>query len=607
MGFSYCSGTTWWDDASLIPLDPLAMQLDIDPQHFVPGVVPINILNRAGTRGNVRVAVAIQRPSNSDAADVNQSKALFAQQVPVQLTGEAMQHVDVDVSPPVEVRGKFKLTATLLPAQNQTPIFSRQVAVQVPAPVTLKPLVPTHWAAEDGAAHIDGQIDLVLSDADRQGSNLSIQIFDANKTVRARWTNNGGALPEGVLPFSLVAGDLLIGEYRVVAHLQLRSGKSIESEQPWSVIFRRQSRTTINAAGYPEIDGKAIFPLGVFNGKTKAEGAAGFTVSHAYNATRITPDGYDDDQHAKDFLDRTQEAGMHACCMIPLEWAFAGKWDDFRRRIQMFRNHPALLCWDEEEGVARGNMTLDALKKAAEIVHAEDPNHPLMIGDARDVISHITNRANLLPTDIMDMGMWWWYPFPMAPRSGNALEGEEDAKSGEIDPPAFLIGTKTTKPIWTSLQAYKKDKTSRYPTAQEYRAQAYIGVISGAKGLMWYGGYVGSGIYQDEAAGHWTALAEVVRQLRELSPVIMSPSATAPTFSPKDAPISVAVKDGPNGPVLLATNRRNTPLDMTFDIAKLPTGRITVLYENRTVLPRAGKLTDHFDGYGVHVYQFKSG
>ena len=122
---------------------------------------------------------------------------------------------------------------------------------------------------------------------------------------------------------------------------------------------------------------------------------------------------------------------------------------------------------------------------------------------------------------------------------------------------------------------------------------------------MWYGGYVDGGIYHDQAAGHWTALAEVVKELRELSPVIMSPSADPPTFIPKDAAISVALKNGPNGPVLLAVNRRAVPVDVTFDLTKLLTGQIAVLYENRSTSPHGGKLADHFDAFAVHVYQFK--
>jgi hypothetical protein len=597
MGFGYAQGTIWWDAASLVPSDPLAMQLDIEPQHFVPGSVPINILNRAGQRGRARVGVAIGK------TDV-ETKPLATQVVSMDLTGEPVQKVQVPIA--LAVRGKLKLIAELLPVQGQTPLFTRRVDIQVPPPITLQPLNPTHWAVEDGAAKIEGNVDVVVSAEDRKTAEISVQMLDSNKAVRAQWRKDKGTPAAAeVTGFSLQAENLPIGEYRVVATLHLANGKTIESEQPWSVIERRQARTTINAAGYPEIDGKAIYPLGVFNGRPKEEAPAGFTVSHAYNAARITADEFNNDQEAKSFLDQTQKAGMHACFMVPLKYAFEGKWDDFRRRIEMFRNHPALLCWDEEEGIARGDMTLDALRKVAEIVHEVDPNHPLMIGDARDVISRITDRSKLLPTDVMDLGMWWWYPFPMTLQQGDALQGEEGASANELVPPAFLVGAQTSKPIWTSLQAYLKNAKSRYPTPQEYRAQAYLGIISGAKGLMWYGGYVDGGIYHDEPAGHFKALEEVVGQLRQLSPVIMSPSGNVPAFTPKNAAISLALKNGPDGPVLFAVNRRMTPVDVVFDAAELPGGAVKVLYENRSVSASGRKMSDHFDGLSVHVYQFQ--
>ena len=64
-----------------------------------------------------------------------------------------------------------------------------------------------------------------------------------------------------------------------------------------------------------------------------------------------------------EFLDSTEKAGMKALTMVPLEYAAAGEWDAFRRRIRMFRNHPALLAWDEEEGLARGDWKIETLAK----------------------------------------------------------------------------------------------------------------------------------------------------------------------------------------------------------------------------------------------------
>ena len=65
----------------------------------------------------------------------------------------------------------------------------------------------------------------------------------------------------------------------------------------------------------------------------------------------------------------------------------------------------------------------------------------------------------------------------------------------ELEPPSFLVKRNTDKPIWVGVQSYNKGgPKNRYPTPAEYRAQAYLSIIHGAKGLMWYGGSVEGGI-----------------------------------------------------------------------------------------------------------------
>ena len=186
MGLGYAQGTVWWDDASLVPGDPLAMQLDIEPAHVVPGNLPINILNRAGQRGSVRVGVAIGK------ADV-ETKPLAAQAMPLELTGEPVQKVQVPIAPAVQ--GKLKLIAELLPAQGQTPLFTRRVDIHVPPPITLMPVIPTHWAMEDGAAKIDGNVDVAVSAEVRKASEISVQLLDSSHAVRAQWRGEKGRLP----------------------------------------------------------------------------------------------------------------------------------------------------------------------------------------------------------------------------------------------------------------------------------------------------------------------------------------------------------------------------------------------------------------------------
>src|SRR5439155_19774266 len=118
------------------------------------------------------------------------------------------------------------------------------------------------------------------------------------------------------------------------------------------VIRRADAETTLNAAGYLVHAGQPVFPLGIFNGAGKSPemAHAGFTIQHAYNACDVVPGQRPDDDAALQFLERAHAAGLQALFLIPRGYVFGGDWDAFRRRVRMFKNHPALLAWDEEEG-----------------------------------------------------------------------------------------------------------------------------------------------------------------------------------------------------------------------------------------------------------------
>jgi len=366
------------------------------------------------------------------------------------------------------------------------------------------------------------------------------------------------------------------------------------------------AKVTVNRAGYPVYDGQPIFPLGIFNGGARMQeaGQAGFTVSHAYNAVEARFGTRPDDARAKDFLDSSHRAGLKALMLVPRNLAFHGDWDGVRRRIRMFRNHPGLLAWDEEEGIARGDIKLEVLRRLREIVRQEDPHHPMMVGDARDVIGRIgADRADFFPIECMDMGMWWWYPLPLG-GLGTALEGDEGPRGSELAPPSFLVNRKTDKPLWAGLQSYKKPKAwARYPTPTEYRAQAYIALAHGAKGLMWYGGSVQGGMFLNAKEARWDYLQTLTKELRELAPVLMGDTLPAPRVTPSDAALSVVLKSGSGRLLLIAANRGGKPVEVTCTSQVLGDRRATVLSEDRSVRAVAGALRDRFEPYAVHVYE----
>jgi hypothetical protein len=210
----------------------------------------------------------------------------------------------------------------------------------------------------------------------------------------------------------------------------------------------------------------------------------------------------------------------------------------------------------------------------------------------------------------MDLGMWWWYPIPLATgASPNALEGDEGKPgTNELVPPSWLVNRNTDKPLWAGVQSYKKspDKVpgARYPNPTEYRAQAYIALLHGAKGLMWYGGSVTGGAYLKPEESNWEYVRKLAREMNEMGPVFMGKTEAAPKVSPENAPVSVMLKRAEDGRfVLIAVNRGGKPLDVTFESSALKAGAAKVLYEDRTVAATAGKLADKFEPYAVHVYE----
>ena len=251
-------------------------------------------------------------------------------------------------------------------------------------------------------------------------------------------------------------------------------------------------------------------------------------------------------------------------------------------------------------------MTRDDLKKLRAMITEEDPNHPLMIGDSRDGIRKITDRSDFFPVSEMDLGMWWWYPIPPGGASADALQGEELTKAKSSTRRRF---SRSEIPISRSGSACRRTKSRR--SRRDFQrpsniAQAYISIIDGAKGLMWYGGGIAGGVYGNLEASHWDALKALAKELNEMSPVFMAANGESPHFDPPAAPISVLLKTMPDRTILLTANRGASPVDVTFHVASKE-GSVKVLTENRAVAIGDGDLKDHFDPYIVHVYELPKG
>ncbi|MBI5689917.1 MAG: hypothetical protein HZC55_07430 [Verrucomicrobia bacterium] len=587
-GFSYSRGICWWDDLRLEAEQGLTARVLLRDGRLVPDRtgVPVEIINRRGLRDSVTVRLAHGREV---AAMTVALSGAFRQRLQLPLSG---------LSP-----GRQKLSLEIRDSASLPVWTTGEQTLLVPPGLTLAPLIPTHWVAEDGPPRFEAEVWPALSTAG-PAARLVLRVLDSSgrelAVSRQTFPPPGGTDPAR---FAVQMPGADPGDYRVVLSTEGIAGETPTVEQPWSVVTRGQARTILRSDGFPEVGGRPVFPLGMFNNTARLEesAAAGFNLVHMYNAARVEAGSRPDDQRLKNELDRAARLGLRVLLLVPMEFAAAGQWDAFTRRIRMFRNHPALLAWDEEEGLARGDLKREDLRRIRRILQEEDPHHPFMVGDARDVIGRITDRSRLFPEEEMDLGMWWWYPFPLKSRAADALEGIE-AAGPVLEAPTFLTQRATRKPVWVGIQAYRKPgATERYPTPTEYRAQAYLALISGAQGLMWYGGSVTGGLFLNPRDGHWEELRMLVRELYGLEPLLLAPAAPPPVAEPATLTISAGMRRAAGRGLLMVVNRGPQPWQGQIRSPALPDGTVTPLVGGAPFKAKSGAVSLSLGAYETCV------
>lgn len=594
-GHDRMTGQTHWDDVNLRTATPLGIRFAFEGNQLEPGPqkLPLILINHELARAGNLIEVIVEPGPHKTVLSL-----------PAAHESELNMPVDFKDRGPLPLKVRAIVSGRLLATAYRDII--------IPPMLVAEPLVPTHWCAEDGPPRIEGRA-WVHTDAEhRKKLELRCSLVRDKQVIAETRVQDLSSSP---VSYSLTP-KAEIGDYTLELTLHESDKVVGEAKQDWHVISRSASEVRVGPDGYLVVEGRPFFPIGMLNGSNFAEqAAAGFNVAHA-NFMLAAPTGdaphY---QRIKNLLDESQQAGMKTLLLLNHglgEDHNLG--DDMLRRVRMFRNHPALLAWDEEEGVARGQVPLAYLRDLRDLLKREAPQHPLMVGDTCDVL-HKVDCARLFPDEHMDLGMWGWYPFPLGlhetpdTTQPAADLGDGTSATTELVPPKFLMQATTTKPIWARLQAFCKPvaRDCRFPTAAEYRAQAYLAIIHGAKGLMYDVGSGAKGVLDKPQEGHWEELKKLVSELRDMAGVFTSADSPSQA-SVTPASISLRLKAGPNGVVLLAAHRGSTPVDATISVPAdaVPAGSVEVRYENRDIPCTEGRFTDRFEPLAVHIYEWSA-
>ena len=390
---------------------------------------------------------------------------------------------------------------------------------------------------------------------------------------------------------------------------------------------------TVRDDGVMLRDGRPFFPLGTFgarltpqNGKDPdrlfSEFASnGFNcVFCPYSFREGEKCYYDSGDYkgpwSKDEMERYQAAarrhgvGLWVDPAPHSDYGSAQRMKEIVDSVRYYRDRPEVLLYAIADDTA-SHVTPDVLRNIHNVCHAIDDRRLTMQPDANDYEGRYEPYAR--STDVFAQEI---YPFRNA-------EHEPAGLSQVIKDCNFAFdGLKKSgmrdRSIWTIPQAFAGwGLWKKYPSRELVRAQTYLGIIHGCRGVEYYTYWSWSPGADGFAHNpkHTEELYSVTRELATIVDDLTSRDAKAqPTVEivtgaakdPDGFPSATCLlKDGADGkgPLLLAASSLvyGEPVTVKF---RLGASKAETVFENgRAVEVKGGVLTDTFGPGEVHVYR----
>lgn len=253
---------------------------------------------------------------------------------------------------------------------------------------------------------------------------------------------------------------------------------------------------------------------------------------------------------------------------------------------QLQGGYPYTVGWyiaDEPEGHLKNLADYrDAVKKLLDL----SPLRPLMV-------CHNTNYGLQMDADLADI--LTRDPYLGFERGSETPQKPYDRIAIEMD--ASVKSVANRKPVWMIPECYANGyyggalTRSRYPTIPEIRSMTYLGVIHGAKGVIyWYGGVLNT-------RNLWPAMKLFGREFQFLTPFILAPDREGPRIA---GAVHYLRKDVEGKEYLVAVNPSDQAVDAVLPVKA--SGIYHVLSENRTVTAKGNAISDRFAPYATHIY-----
>jgi hypothetical protein len=401
--------------------------------------------------------------------------------------------------------------------------------------------------------------------------------------------------------------------------------------------------TKLDPTGTLLVQGKRLFPLGLSdpppvdgtapNGKPAWAEVASAGVNFARNYTVWTAAG-----EAEQLLALGQELEAAAQHGVQMWVALAGLDNDLSRRalldriVNTIKAHPGLGVWKGTDEPAHGRVPVAGLVAVKNHLKTLDPDHPIAIieaprapapaGSTRDRrLTAAAVKPYAAACDIHGVDI---YPVskPAGLHAGGAPVNTDLSVVGDVT--AILARATGRKAIWTTLQiawsgVLPPHHTLVFPTLPQARFMAYDAIISGARGLFFFGGQLTPAMTPaDRRRGwNWTYWTRVQRPLlEELSDAQHTAALTgrlsAHAIKPSAAGIAVSAREA-NGFLYLIAVRRTATGHGRVRFTGLPAGvthGVVLAHPGgnpqRPIAVSGGAFTDpsSFAAHNARVYRF---
>ncbi len=169
------------------------------------------------------------------------------------------------------------------------------------------------------------------------------------------------------------------------------------------------------------------------------------------------------------------------------------------------------------------------------------------------------------------------------------------------------------KPVWSVPQAFAggddpKSVMWLEPTPEQLRCQAYISLVKGATGLLWYAYFTGEKLPGSQR-GHWYLpdsplwdyFGKLNAEVARFAEVLVRSEASA-NIEWSDPRLQSRSWTCNGKPYLIAVNP--TTETLFCHLADPPGREARIWSEDRKQKSQSGSFSDTFDPYAVHIYEF---